>query len=554
MRYGALILLLLVPRETVFRVSWAPPFQLDPQLAVSQVDSRYVSLLFEGLVTPGPDGITPAPGAAAAWEASADGLIWTFSLRAATWSNGEPVTANDFVYAWRRALSPATGCNYTSLFRGMRNVGAYLDAAEADALLAQYEDLSKSAQAETLGRLAEIARKRQAAALRRRGSEDGARAAESRPDVDEKDLGFEAIDAKMLRITLESPAPWLPDLLSFMCFAPVPEKAIARHGATWVKPGQIVTNGPYLFDSATPISLMFHKRGVYWDKTLATAPDTVVVELSSDAVALEKFQEGKLDWITREQIPTEKLIEQKSAVRYDTWGTYFLCLNTTKPPFDKREVRVAFAQGIDRVSIASAAVASPTDRLVPTGFPGYPAVTGIAYDKPAAMEALLKETGFELSKFPRIEILTSDAPQAVAAGEIVREQLEKTLALSGRVRSMKWPAYARTVAAGEFQVALSGWMGDTFDPLAFLEGWTKAHPRNASGWSDAAFDSLLRAAGSKSGKERLNDLAQAERILLAAAPLVPLYSARDVYLASDKVSGLKPNLMSRFPLKYVRLK
>ncbi|HXX92899.1 MAG TPA: peptide ABC transporter substrate-binding protein [Planctomycetota bacterium] len=553
MRYALLIALLLAPRETILRVAWGPPTQLDPQKALSQIDGRYVSALFEGLVTPGPDGITPSPGVAETWDASEDGLAWTFRLRAESWSDGRPVTAGDFVYAWRRALNPATGCEYGSLFRIMKHVGAYLEAAEADALLAQYEDLTRAAQAQSMARLGEIARHRHAPALRRRGNETAAQAAEARPEIEEKDLGFEAVDARTLRITLERPAPWLPDTLSFMCFAPVPERAIAAHGERWVLPGQIVTNGPYLFDSASTASFIFRKNRAYWDRTLEAAPDRVAVEFSTDVAALEKFQGGKLQWVAREQIPPEKLADLKAAVRYDTWGTFFLTLNTTRPPFDRKELRVAFARGVDRSAIAAAAAASPTDRLVPAGFPGYPAVAGLPYDKAAAMEALLRESGFDITKLPRFEILTSDAPLAMAAGEIVREHLEKTFALKGRVQSLKWPSYVRVLGAGDYQVALTAWAGDAFDPVTFLEGWTKGHPRNTSGWSDEGYDRLLRAAASKTGPDRLKDLAQAEGILLSGAPVVPLYAMRDVYLASDRVRGLRPNLLGRFPLKYLRL-
>ena len=110
MRSLLLVLLCLVPRETILRTSWAPPSQLDPQRATSVAESRYITAMFEGLVVPGPDGVTPTPGMAERWEISADGLDWTFHLREAVWSNGDPVTSSDFTFAWRRALRAETGC------------------------------------------------------------------------------------------------------------------------------------------------------------------------------------------------------------------------------------------------------------------------------------------------------------------------------------------------------------------------------------------------------------------------------------------------------------
>ena len=555
MKAAALLLLCLVPRETTLRVSWAPPSQLDPQRATSLSESRYIGALFEGLFTPGPDGVTPAPGMAERWESSADGLTWTFALREAAWSNGDPVKAGDFVFAWRRALRPETGCEFVSLFRIFKNVGAWLEAAQADAILAQLDDLTKPRQAEALEALGRIGRKRHAEALRRRGALEAAKAAGERAEIAEGDLGFAAVDARTLRVTLERRAPWLPDLLSFMSFAPVPARVIAAHGDGWVTPGKVVTNGPYRFESATGVTLTFKKSASYWDKALADAPDAVAVELSSEEVALEKFRAGKLDWLPREQIPASKLAEQKDLLAYDTWGTHFLRFNVARPPFDKRDARVAVARAIDRREAAKAGGGRPTERLVPAAFPGYAEVAGLPFDKAAAMEALLKASDFDVSKFPRIELLTNESPRAVATGKAVAEQLEKTLAVTARVRSMKWPAYFKAMAEGDFQVVLGSWTGDYFDPAAFLEGWTTAAGGGSTGWSDAEFDALLReAGGTAEAAARLGLLAKAEARLLAAAPLVPLHTAWDAALVREGVSGIRPNLLSRFPLKLVRVR
>jgi oligopeptide transport system substrate-binding protein len=554
MKVAILALLLLAPRETILRVSWAPPAQLDPQRATSLAESRCIAAMFEGLTTPGPDGVTAAPGMAKTWETSADGLTWTFPLRDAAWSDGEPVVAADFDFAWRRALRPETGCEFVNLFRVFRNVGAWLDAASADAILAQVDDLAKGAQEEALRTLSSIARKRHAAALRRRGALEAAKAADARPDVEEKDLGFEAAGAKTFRVRLEKRTPWLPDLLAFMSFAPVPPKAVAAHGEAWVRPGRIATNGPYLFDAATGVSLVFKKNPAYWDKALAEAPDTVAVELSSEEVALEKFRARKLDWLPREQIPAAKLAEQKDLVAYDAWGTHFLRFNAQRAPFNVKEARVAAARGIDRREVAKVAGAKSTERLVPAGFPGYPEVAPLGFDKAAAMEALLKATEFDLSKFPRVEILTNGSPKSMTVGNAVADQLEKTLAIKVRVRSMKWPAYVKAMAEGDYQIALGSWMGDYFDPAAFLEGWSKAGGGGMTGWTDERFDALLgEAAAATDAKARLELLAQAEAKLLGSAVVAPLYAAGDAYLVRDGVSGLTPNLLSRFPLKYVRV-
>ncbi|HLF91977.1 MAG TPA: ABC transporter substrate-binding protein, partial [Planctomycetota bacterium] len=170
------------------------------------------------------------------------------------------------------------------------------------------------------------------------------------------------------------------------------------------------------------------------------------------------------------------------------------------------------------------------------------------------MEALLKASDFDVSKFPRVELLTGESPKAAAAGTAIAELLEKTLAVTVRVRSMKWPAYFKAVAAGDFQMSLGGWTGDYFDPAAFLEGWTKEGGGGSTGWSEEGFDALMgEASGTADAKGRLGLLAKAEALLLAAAPVVPLHTASDVHLFREGVGGLRPNLLSRFPLKHVRM-
>jgi oligopeptide transport system substrate-binding protein len=529
---AAVLLLLPAQDADTLRVSWGVPCELDPQRAASRVEAWIAAALFDGL-----------PSLSEA-EVSEDGRTWTFNLREAAWSNGDPLTAGDFVFSWRRALRPETGCELTELFRVFRNAGGWLDALEADALVAQYDDFSKADREAAAKRLAEIGRKRHAAALRRRGELEASRAAEARPELAEKDLGFEAVDARTVRVVLERRAPWLPGLLALPCFAPLHAKTLAAHGAGWVKPGRLVSNGAYAFAEATPLSLTLRRRA-------GEGPARVVVELLSEEVALEKFREGKLDWISREQIPAEKRAEQKDLVTWETWGSVFVRFNTARAPFDRVEVRRALARGIDRGPVASTR-GKASARLVPPGFPSYPAVEGLSHDRAAAMEGLLKETGFDLSSFPRVEFLTTDAPEASAAGQALADQLEKDLGLSLRVRSMKWPAYVRALASGDFEVALGGWTGDYPDPLAFLEPWSKG--RSSGGWSDAEFEALLGRADAARGPERLGFLAQAERRLLDAAAVVPLYTLQDSLLVSPRVRGLVPDALSRLSLRSLRLR
>ncbi len=494
--------------ETVLRASWALPSHLDPHRARTLDDSRYAGALFEGLTAHEADGVTVAPGMAGRWEESADGLAWTFALREAKWSNGDPVTAGDFVDSWRRALRPRTGCPFRDLFRVFRNVGRHLDALRA----------------------------------------------EGRSEVEEKDFGFEAPDARTLRVTLERRAPWLPDLLAFMCFAPVHGKTLETYEEEWARPGRIVTNGPYLLESASPTGIEFRRNRRYWDGEAAGAPDRIVVEFLSPELAFQKFKAGRIDWLSGEQIPPGREAGPEGLAVYPVWGTCFLRFNVARPPFDRAGVRAAFARALDRGGLAEAAGVRPAERLVPPGFPGYAGAKGLSYDRAAAMEALLRETEFDLSKFPRVELLTEDSPFWIDVGRWLRDHLERTLGIAVRVLSMRPPACAEAVARGEFQMEARAWMGDYFDPLAFLEGWTRGHPRNAGGWANAEYDALLEAASAeRDAPRRLESLGRAEGLLLAEAPVVPLAWPVERRLAGPRLEGLLPNPMGRCALKRLRL-
>jgi oligopeptide transport system substrate-binding protein len=258
--------------------------------------------------------------------------------------------------------------------------------------------------------------------------------------------------------------------------------------------------------------------------------------------------------VTLDQIPPLRVAELEDLVRYDTWGTFFLRLNATRPPFDRPGVRRAFARAIDRRKVAVAAGANPAERLVPAAFRGYPEVKGPGFDRAAAVEGLLRESEFDLSKFPRVEVLMDDGSESALVGKAVRDELEGAFGIAVRIRAMKWPAFLEAVRSGEYQVALGGWMGDSFDPSTFLECWAGGDPRNGTGWVHAGFEALLEDAQAEAGeKERMAALGRAEGLLLDEAPVIPLYSAWDGYLVSSRVSGLRPNLVGRFPLKHVRL-
>lgn len=513
-----LLLLLALQDSSTLRVAWEEPSTLDPAKGATLADARVLSALYEGLITFEVDGVTPAPGAAERWETSDDGLVWTFHLRDAKWSDGEPVTGGDFVTAWRRLLDPAVRAAYPDTLRLFRNVGAYSDALRAERILADAEVSLENARFLVRAARADSAARLEKRAARSSGEsknvlEDAAKAAKSRRALRLEDLGFEAIDPKTLRLTLERPAPWLLQTLGFMALYPVKGSA---------------TNGPYRVEKSDKGSLLLARiRGA--------GPEKVVLMSCKPEEAIARFDRGEIDWVDAESIPPEKLLklaERKEFRYFDLWGTWFLRANAERDPFRRVEVRRAFARATDRDPLVEIVHRNTSSSLVPPGFPGYRSPEVPRFSKSAAMESLLAAYP-DITSAPAIELLAPEDSRPLA--EALAKQWTQNLGLEVKVKAMKAPAYARALAAGQYDLALSAWVGEFFDPASFLEPWTGA----------------IEAADPA---KRLDFLAQAERKLLVDDALViPLNTMGTYALISDRVQGVAANPLGRVLLEHVRV-
>ncbi len=489
------MLALLFVQEAPLRVSWGPPSTIDPSLAGSSSEARIVRALFEGLTTLAPDGVTVEPGMAERWESAADGRTWTFHLREARWSNGEAVKAGDFVFAWRRALR--LGGPFTELFRHLRGVGPWLDLGEG------------------------------------------------RPDPEAAELGFRALDERTMVVDAAVRAPWLPHLLAFHPFVPLHAPTLAAQGRDWTRAGQITTNGPYLFDGSSLAELSLRRNPKHWDPELSKAPARISLALHTPAVALERYRAGDFAMLGAEQVPEDPAGPLPGRVDVDLWGTLFLRLNPARAPFDREAIRKALAQGIDRAALVEGTPAKARRSLVPPSFAGYPEAAGISFDRAAAMESLLRESGLDLSKLPVLELLLPDAPRFTALAGRLEAQLGKGLGLKVKAVVMKPPAYARALAAGDFAAALAGWGGDYYDPQAFLDPWAAA---------DASTSRALLEASGLDGARRLEALAKAEEHLLRTGLLVPLSGAWESFAVAPGLTGVQANPFGHVALRRLRVK
>ncbi|HEX6984020.1 MAG TPA: peptide ABC transporter substrate-binding protein, partial [Planctomycetaceae bacterium] len=345
----------------VFRISnGAEPETIDPGLATGVPEHRIISSLFEGLYTNDPRDLHPVPGVALRHTVSSDGRVYTFTLDpAARWTNGRRVTADDFVYAWKRVLDPKTGAKYAQQLYYLENGEAYNKGTITDF----------------------------------------------------REVGVKALDPSTLEVTLERPTPYFLYLTTFYTLYPVPREAIEAHGRDWTKPGRIVSNGPFrLVEWVPQQTLVLEKNPTYRDAD-RVALDRVVFDPTEDVnTSLKQFAAGETDWVPGNLPASQVEVWRERPEWYAEpyLGTYFYRINVTRPPLDDPRVRKALALAVDREAITryvTRAGEIPHTGFVPKHMPDYPGVEGLGFD-PAAARRLLAEAGYPGGEgFPPVELI-----------------------------------------------------------------------------------------------------------------------------------------------------
>ncbi len=488
---------------------------LDPHLATQASDYNVLSALFEGLVAEDPQDLHPVPGVAESWDLSADGLVYTFHLRAtARWSNGDPVTAGDFVASLRRALTPALGAENAPLLYVLRGA----------------EDFHH-------GR-----------------------------STDFTQVGAGAIDDHTLRLTLAHPTPYFLSLLNHPIWFPVHLPTIERHGTAtdranpWAQPGRIVSNGPFtLQEWKLGQRIVATKSPGYWDA--ARVRLRAIHFLPLDVETEERaFRAGQLH--VTEALPPAKVEAYRAArpsrLRIDPLlGTYFYRLNLAQPVLRDVRVRRALALALDRGLIVEKILHGgqlPAPAFTPPGIAGYTPPAGFSH-QPAEARRLLAEAGFPGGQgLPKLELLFNSSETHRTIAEAVQEMWRRELGVEISLTNMDNTSVLAARRTGSYQLLRSVWTSDFIDPLSFLGIWTTDSGNNYTGWSDATYDDLLRQAGATADNaRRFPLLAEAEARLLAAAPMIPLYHYTHVFALHPAVHGWYPTLLDHHPYKHVWL-
>ena len=492
------------------------PTDLDPHTVTGLGDAKIIASLFEPIVTFEPITLAPKPALAERWEISADALTYKFHLRAdARWSNGETITAQDCVDSWRRVLTPALGADYAYLFYVLRGA----------------EDFHK-------GRT-----------------------------TDFSTVGAAALDARTLVVTLAHPAPYFLQILLNSPWRPINVRAIAavgdayRRGTPWTRPGNLVSSGPFVLKEWKPHQhILVEKSPTYWDRTTVRLNAIRFYPTDSTDSEERAYRAGQLHatWA----LPLSKVRplqrEKSPALRIDAnLETYFFRLNVRRAPLADARIRRALALAIDRENIASNILpggrqAAPT--FVPPLLQGYTPPARRAHDLATARQLLIAAGHPGGAGLPTIEILYNNSEILRLVAEAIQQMWRRDLGLDVRLVNQEYKVVFASRRAGDYQVLLGSWTADYLDATTFLDMWRSDSGNNHTGWTDPAYDALSnRAKTIADPAARAAVLAEAESLVLDAAPIIPIYFNTHVYLLHPAVKGWHPTPMDHSDYRYVWL-
>lgn len=493
------------------------PRWLDLHRCNSVIENNVMLAIFEGLLVEGKDNERiPDPGVAERWESNEDKSVWTFYLRKdAKWSDGVALTAEDFLWSWRRLLNPKLAAEYSNMLFLVKN--------------------GREVYEET---------------------------------VPPEQLGAVAKDAHTLEVTLTGPTPHFPLILCHTIWCPVPRHCIEKYGDPvnalnpWTDADKMVTNGPfrmkrYLFRQYLEVE----KNPHYWDAGTVKLAGIRFYPITSDQTEDRLFRRGQLH-ITY-KAPVDKvsayLRDHKDVVKNDpNLAVRFMRVNTTRPPLNDVRVRRALGLALNRTDIVENVLRAnqrPATGVTPP-MDGYDAVKGFTFDATEAAR-LLAEAGFPGGKgWPegKVRLHIADSETSKQMAEAVQAMWKKHLGIHIPIRMEDYNAYLNSQQHMDYEISEAGWNADYYDPATFIDMWVTGGGNNKTGWGNKQFDQYLTDAGQATDAgARLALLRKAEELLLAEAPVLPNYWYTRTRLVHPSVVGWQVRLLDDRMWKYFDL-
>jgi oligopeptide transport system substrate-binding protein len=495
----------------------AEPSTIDPSLASSAFDCNIVYALVEGLATFDPKDLRPVPGVAERWESNGDATVWTFHLRPnSRWSNGAPVTARDFVYSYRRMLSPKLGSGSAYILFHLKNAEAYYN-----------------------GKIADFGQ-----------------------------VGATAVDERTLVLRLQAPVPYFPSMVCQAPWYPVHRATIEKFGAIddsatlWTRPGNFVGNGPFMLTEWKPNQVIrVIKSPTYWNSGSVKLQGCNFFPIEDKAAEELAFRSGQLhvtQYVPRDKIAAYRLDPSGVLHQFKKTATFYLRLNVNKAPLNDVRVRRALALALDRKKIAAGVLKggeSPASNLTPPGTGGFTASVSLETDIPEA-KRLLAEAGYPDGKdFPQLDYLYPSSGGAKSAlGEVIQQMWLKNLGIEITLTNQEFKVWASSIQQGNYLISFNDWIGDYFDPSTFIDLMITNGGNNNTGWGSPDYDRLdgLAASTADNGK-RFEYFQDCEAILARECPIIPVFFEAGNRLVRPEVKGWYDNPFDIHPLNSVYL-
>jgi len=503
--------------QNIIRINVGAEVQnLDPHLVTGVVEQRVLNSLFEGLADLDPQTLEPGPGAAESWTLSEDKLLYMFHLRQnARWSNGDPLTASDFVYSWKRMLSPGLAAEYAYLLHCLKNGKPYNE-----------------------GKI-----------------------------TDFNQVGVKALDDHTLEVTLEHPTPYFLAMQIHMAWFPVHQATIERFGkmddrdTPWTQPKNMVGNGPFKLAAWWPNEVIRTVRNEqYWDAARVSLDGVEFYPMDNLQTEERSFRAGELH-VTND-IPLSKIDvyrrKHPDVLNIHPYcGVYFYRMNVARPPFTDVRVRKAFSLALNREQLMGNVLKGGEPAafcFTPPNTGGYNARAKVDYDVLKARQ-LLAEAGYPDGKgLPPVDILYNTSENHKRIAEAIQRMWKENLGADVRLLNQDWKVYLSSLNTLDFSMARSSWIADVLDPVNFLECFLTDGGNNRTGWSSTAFDRLIGQSYAEPNPETRFELLQdAEKILLDESPIIPIYFYTWKFLKAPQVQGLYPNMLGYMRWKTISL-
>ncbi|QIB27391.1 peptide ABC transporter substrate-binding protein [Caloranaerobacter azorensis] len=501
-------------KEQVLKINigFEPP-DLDPQTTTDTTSFFVINATLEGLVRLNPDG-SVGKGIAESWDVSDDGKVYTFKLRDAKWSDGDPITAYDFEYAWKRALDPKTASSY-----------------------AYQLYLIKNGEAFNTGEI-----------------------------TDPNEVGVKALDEKTLKVELERPVPYFLSLTAFPTYVPAKKAAIEEWGDEYASDAdKMVYSGPFMITRWDhEQKLILEKNPNYWDADSVKLQRIECDMITDSNTAINLYETGELDL---SGVPAEFLDNYKDSPEFGRMieaNVAYLQFNCKDKFFSNKKIRKAFSLAINREAYVNGVVANgsiPAYGFVPNGIPGksggefrkqngdlfYDAGTKgqeAVDEAKRLLEEGLKEVGAtkeELAK--HVSYLTDQADIARKFAQALQQMWKKNLGIEVPIDTISFKIRLQRMKQGDFTISFGGWSADYNDPMTFMDMWITNSGNNTAFWSNDKYDELIQKAVNSTGDERMEYMLEAEKLLMEEMPIAPTYFRARNFLQKTYVKGV-----ARFPV------